>query len=88
MPPVHEHEVHDKVKSSATTPYGCSNAEPAPGYWVLTRLYRGNMYELSPQWIEHKMSTLCRYDKRAHDPKCDQCKLPSDEAYLRSYNLG
>ncbi len=82
--PVLDHEVHEKVKSTATTPYGCSNQPRSAGYHGQLGWNEGRAMRV---WIPDTMSKLCRYDKRPTDPRCGGCKLPSDEEYLRSYGL-
>ncbi len=85
MCPVIDHEVHEKVKSTATTPYGCSNKGRDSHYlgqdgWnhdgTACRIY-----------IRDRASLKCRYDGRKNDLRCGECKLPSDDEYLRSYGL-
>jgi len=74
--PVHDAEVHHKVKIASDTPYGCSNA-----------VLKDHYFTFMSQQVESRMSKLCRYDKRADDPRCGECRLPSDVDYLRSYGL-
>ncbi len=74
--PVHDAETHELVKIAAATPYGCSNAPRKLHYFTFTG-----------QLVENRGSEQCRYDKRANDPRCGECKRPSDEDYLRSYGL-
>jgi hypothetical protein len=89
VPPVHDHEVHDAVKSSKAKPYGCSNGNaPSGGYYVKARQYRADgTYYMYDHFISHVLSTHCRYDKRPTDPRCGECELHSDVEYLKGYGL-
>jgi hypothetical protein len=74
--PVHDAEVHHLVQIGAAKPYGCSNAARRDHYFTFT-------FEM----VESRMSDLCRYDGRQGDPRCGECRRPSDTDYLRSYGL-
>ncbi len=75
--PVHDAETHELVKITEATPYGgCCNPDRKKHYFTFTG-----------QLVEDRGSEHCRYDKRATDPRCGECKRPSDEDYLRSYGL-
>ena len=74
--PVHDADVHHKVKISLATPYGCSNAIRKDDYFTFTFVR-----------VENRMSRPCRYDKRKEDPRCSECHRESDTNYLRSYGL-
>ena len=86
MPPVHDAETHDKVKITESKPYGCSNAPRSKGYYAPHRYYgMDGTYNVVQRWIQDTMSQKCRYDMRPTDPRCGECKLPSDTEYLESY---
>ena len=86
MPPVLDHEVHEKVKIAADEPYGCSNrGKFATGYFAPDRVYKpdGTFYIIQRR-IPHAMSTACRnfylWDK---DPRCSACKAERDTEYAK-----
>lgn len=88
--PVHDAEVHSKVKILPTTPYGCSNSIRTDGYWGQVGWEHSTVSGVSVShpkwlWIEDTASKHCRYDMRSTDLRCSQCKLPSDTPYLESY---
>ena len=74
--PVEDHEVHDKVKIAADKRYGCWGKEVQlrKGYWAPDRKYN---YDgtFTPRFvfIEHVMTTDCRYDLWETDPRCTGC---------------
>lgn len=84
MPPVEEHEVHEKVKHDADYKYGCHNRKPyANDYYAPDRIYRpdGTFYIVQTR-IQHAMSRECRYDMSLSDTHCEDCKhRGSGEAY-------
>ena len=55
-------------------PYGCHNRTIGAGYYVKVREYVGYNYQMVDKWIPHTMSTDCRYDKKASDERCANCK--------------
>jgi len=69
--------------------YACSNLPPAkPGYYVASRKYFADgTYTLVMQFIEHRMSRLCRFDQRKNDERCGKCERESDVEYLMSHGL-
>jgi hypothetical protein len=80
--PVLDHPVHEDTKSEATRSYGCSNRKPfkviyeAPNGWTSD----GRRHTV---WVPHSMSVLCRYDRRAQDPRCAECRVKTDTEYLK-----
>jgi hypothetical protein len=57
------------------THYGCYNREIEKGYYAPARLYRANgSFVMCAKYILHRMSTDCKYDKSATDPRCAGCK--------------
>ena len=61
--------------------YGCHNHKPYPaGYWGTERIYHndGSWY-LWPVFIEHRMSTTCKYDLSKSDYRCAGCKHKEQE---------
>jgi len=84
MPPVEEHEVHEKVRIAADKPYGCiSRTGFAAGYYAPDRRYRpdGTFY-IVQTFLPHVMSTSCRsFYLWDTDPRCAVCKADRDEAY-------
>lgn len=84
MPPVEEHEVHEKVKHDADYKYGCHNRKPyVNDYYAPDRIYRpdGTYYVVQTR-IQHSMSRECRYDMSLSDSHCQDCKhRGSGEAY-------
>ena len=83
--PVLDSPVHEKVKSTATTPYGCSNAPRGHGYYGQDGWnHDGTAHRL---YILDRASLKCRYDKRPTDPRCGECKLPSDTEYFKEMGL-
>lgn len=89
--PVEDHEVHEKVKISEDTPYGCNGRkEFAKGYYAPDRKYRpdGTFYVIQA-WIPHAMSTACRsFYLWDVDPRCRTCTAEMDVEYaLKMRNL-
>lgn len=85
MPPVEDHEVHEKVKSTGTEPYGCSNAKQSDGYWIKAREYRTNgTYVMRDTFIPHRMSKDCRnFYLWYTDPRCATCERTKDREYAQ-----
>ena len=59
----------------STRPYGCSNRKMQPGYYMPVRRYDRETgdFEVDTKFIEHAMSTECRYDKSLTDQRCQFC---------------
>lgn len=56
-------------------PYACQNRVIKNGYWATTRVFRSDgSFEHASKYILHRMSTDCKYDKSATDPRCAGCK--------------
>ena len=69
-----DHPVHPKVVLADGTPYGCKNRRFAKGYWTHQRFYYPDgKYLMHQVFIEHTMSTECRYDKSLTDGRCATC---------------
>lgn len=69
-----DHPVHPKVVLADGTPYGCKNRRFAKGYWTHQRFYYPDgKYLMQQVFIEHTMSTECRYDKSLTDSRCATC---------------
>ena len=83
--PVHDADTSEKVKIESVTPYGCSNKSRGE-FYIGQNGWRVGGTRIDTKVVDD-MSQLCRYDKRPTDPRCGECKLPSDEDYLRSYGL-
>ena len=85
MPPVEEHEVHEKVKHEADYKYGCHNRMPfADVYIAPDRVYRADKltWDDVRRPIQFTMSRECRYDMSLTDPRCTDCKhRGTGEAY-------
>lgn len=79
MPPVDDHEVHEKVKIKANKPYGCKDHKTSEGYYAPDRIYRpdGTFYIIQT-FIPHVLTKNCRYDLRRTDPRCNTCKWKTD----------
>jgi hypothetical protein len=62
-------------KVPATDKHGCHNREFAEGYFSPRRVYRadGN-FDMTTNFIQHRMSTDCGYDKSLTDALCEGCK--------------
>lgn len=82
MPPVHDHEIAPATQISSVKPYGCSNARRSAVYLVQNG-WVANQRDII--WYEDTMSQRCRYDGRKNDPRCGECRLPSDIEYLEGY---
>lgn len=78
MPPVEEHEVHEKVRISSSKPYGCQNREIIDSYYAPNRFFGSDGYKpmikLEAVRINHVMSRDCRYDLSMSDERCVGCK--------------
>lgn len=69
---------------------GCYNKEIAEGFWVnlgwkiLSYNVDGtrNMV-MQQEWIPHRMSTTCQYDRRNLDSSCAGCLRNSVEAKMK-----
>lgn len=69
-----DHPVHPKVVLADGTPYGCKDRVMSPGYWTWQREYaEDGRYVMVEVFIEHTMSTECRYDKSLTDVRCATC---------------
>lgn len=56
-------------------PYGCHNRTIGAGYFVKVRVYSTDgTYIYADKFIPHVMSEDCRYDKKATDERCANCK--------------
>ena len=87
MPPVEEHEVHEKVKHEADYKYGCHKRKPYTNeYYAPDRVYRPNgTFYIVQKRIPFVMSRECRYDMSLTDTHCNECKhRGSGEAYANS----
>lgn len=51
--------------------YGCHNKERIQGYFTQHGLRNAGLKV--GVWLNDVMSTPCKYDKRATDPKCEGC---------------
>lgn len=81
--PVEEHEVHPATQHGDEFRYGCNNAKPRPrGYFVLTRTYYGDAYDLNNEWVENTMSKHCRNVDYDSHPGCRDCPQPKDLEYI------
>ena len=82
--PVLDHEVHVVTKIRADKPYGChSRKGMSNGYIAPDRQYRlDGTYVLTQKFISHAMSEACRYDLSDKDPRCNDCSIKRDKAYL------
>lgn len=81
MPPVDDHEVHEKVKIKIDKPYGCKNKEKqSDGYYAPDRVYRpdGTFY-LIQTYILFVMTRDCKYDMSRTDPRCNGCKYKESD---------
>lgn len=86
--PVHDAEVHEKVKIKEDSQYSCGVNPVVEGYYTMDRVYFPNGKWVYRQvFVPHTMSRDCRYDKRPTDPRCGGCKRQSDKEYLKSYGL-
>ena len=82
--PVEDHVVHEKVKISADTPYGChSRKDFATHYYAPDRQYRDDgSFSFTLKKIEHGMSTQCRsFYLWDADPRCGGCTADKDLEY-------
>lgn len=72
-------------------PRSCFNKTYAPGYWVLTRKwFDDGRFELVNEWVPHRTSTDCKYDRRDDDKACVGCKWnpPVAEEVVLCQNCG
>lgn len=54
------------------------------GYYVLTRAYTDSgVYHLHPEYVEHRMTRLCRQIDFESLAECRNCKMPKDWNYIR-----
>lgn len=86
MPPVEEHEVHEKVKVDSTFRYGCNsvrNPKKSVGYYALRRYYHANgTFHMENVFIPHTNTTKCRsFALWDTDPACADCKADRDIEY-------
>ena len=84
MPPVEEHEVHEKVKIGADFKYGCwSRNEFNDGYFAPDRRYRPDgSFAIYQSKIPHVMSSKCRnFYLWNTDSACGGCLTPKDTEY-------
>lgn len=87
--PVIDHAVHERTKEAAGALYGCHNRTPfsagyyAPnGYDTPMEGFVSLYARIKRDFIEHRMSTECRYDMSLADAKCEGCAhRGSGEAY-------
>jgi hypothetical protein len=82
--PVEDHAVHEKVKISDSTPYGCHSREGVnTGYFAPDRRYKpdGTFYVIQIR-IPHTMSKTCRsFYLWDTDPRCAGCTADKDFEY-------
>jgi hypothetical protein len=72
--PVADHPVSAMTRRTGREPYGCSNAMRNPGYWAQARKYRPDgSFTIGLEYIADTMSTECKYDATASDPRCVGC---------------
>lgn len=85
MPPVEDHEVHEKVRIDIDKPYGChSRTGLANGYYAPDRVYRadGKTWDNVKVFIKNAMSTSCRsFYLWDTDPRCAGCTADKDIEY-------
>lgn len=84
MPPVEDHDVHEKVRIDADKPYGCHSRQGmSAGYFAPDRRYKpdGTYYQILTR-IPHAMSKECRsFYLWDTDPRCGGCTSPRDTEY-------
>jgi hypothetical protein len=89
--PVLEHEVHALVRAKDGDVYGCWGRRAfADGYYAPDRRYVEGSEGFEPVivYLDHRMSTECRYDMSLTDVKCAQCNhRGSGEAYVAHVKL-
>lgn len=72
--PTLDHPTHPATSHKSDKPYGCTDKAFAKGYHLYQRRYYPNgQYVMQPTFIEHKMSTGCRYDGSLADKRCAEC---------------
>ena len=84
MPPVEDHDVHEKVKISLDKPYGCHSRKGfATHYSAPNRKYREDgSFSLTRKKIKHVMSKQCRsFYLWDTDPRCSGCTADKDVEY-------
>lgn len=84
--PVLEHEVHETVREKEGAVYGCWNRVGfRGGYYAPDRRYYGiGGFDTISVFVEHCLSTDCRYEMSEKDTKCNGCKhRGSGEAYAQ-----
>ena len=82
-----DHPVHEKVKISEDSRYGCHNRKDfMEAYYAPNRAAGTDGYK--PTWwlervrVPFTMSRECRFDMSLRDPRCEGCKhRGSGEAY-------
>lgn len=73
--PVEHHESHEITKRASDAPYGCANRTMASGYWIKVRFYKQDgRYQMVDKYIQHRMSTECRYTAAMKDARCGGCR--------------
>lgn len=60
--------------------YGCNNhpkRHAESGFWVMNLVFDtpDGLPVHRPVWVEHRMSTDCKYDKQTSDPGCAGCEM-------------
>ena len=69
-----DHPTHQATSHKSDKPYGCTDKAFASGYYLYQRRYYQNgEYVMQPTFIEHKLSTQCRYDGSMADKRCAGC---------------
>lgn len=62
-------------------PYSCNDRQMSKGYYAYERVYTSDgRYILHQIFIEHRMSTECKYDLSHVDARCQQCKHHKTES--------
>lgn len=93
--PVIDHDVHPSTMKGPDFRYGCWNRKPfKKGYFAPHRFmpvkdakasFHNQAFVIKAKWIDHNMSSACRYDMSISDPNCTDCKhRGSGEAYAQS----
>ncbi len=91
MPPVEDHEVHEKVKVGADFRYGCNTVRRKSvlqpnGYFAPNRVYgEDGTYSTELVFIKNQMSKPCRsFYLWDTDPACADCREPRDHKYAET----